>query len=289
MSAVIVDLCAGAGGWEEGLRRLGHGEEVLGVDNDPFACATARAAGHQRLEADAYDVDPARFGPVTGLIASTPCPSFSSAGGSSQERGLTDPRGRLALLALRWALTLLPDWLAWEQVPRIRRLWAGYARILTGHGYRGRILLVDAADYGVPQRRRRVILLAARGRLPRPPRRTHGPGRARHRSIGEACGWPDAADWRINTGQYWRASNRESAQVTTGDQPAPTITTRSISQWQITPADGPTRHLTLDEAAAVQGFTPGYPFTGHAAALAWQVGNAVPPPLGAAALREVVA
>jgi len=57
----VLDLFAGAGGWEEGLRGLGL--SALGVESDPVASATAKAAGHDRLEADvatlalAYDIN----------------------------------------------------------------------------------------------------------------------------------------------------------------------------------------------------------------------------------------
>lgn len=74
----IVDLFAGPGGWEEGLRELG--DRALGIDLDPIACASAEAAGHERLCADVAALEPGDFAPAWGLIASPPCQAYSTAG-----------------------------------------------------------------------------------------------------------------------------------------------------------------------------------------------------------------
>ena len=44
----VVDLFAGAGGWEEGLKLAGHTGPVVGLETDATACATAQEAGHAR-------------------------------------------------------------------------------------------------------------------------------------------------------------------------------------------------------------------------------------------------
>jgi DNA (cytosine-5)-methyltransferase 1 len=59
MSGRIVDLFSGPGGWSEGLRMLGCSE--VGIEWDEAACATARAAGHERVQADVAAVDPMDF------------------------------------------------------------------------------------------------------------------------------------------------------------------------------------------------------------------------------------
>jgi len=74
----IVDLFAGPGGWDEGLRMLGM-ENVLGVEWDAAACATAESAFHKRLMADISKLNPADFD-SEGLIASPSCTKFSGAG-----------------------------------------------------------------------------------------------------------------------------------------------------------------------------------------------------------------
>ena len=80
----IIDLFAGPGGWDEGLRMIGR-RDVLGIEWDKSACLTAEAAGHKRLRADVAALDPAAVLPpvgavIEGLIASAPCTKFSGAG-----------------------------------------------------------------------------------------------------------------------------------------------------------------------------------------------------------------
>lgn len=85
---MIVDLFAGPGGWDEGLRMLGR-DDVVGIEWDTDACATATAAGHARILADCWSFPPR---PCEGLAASPPCTTFSMAGGGA---------GRAALATLR--------------------------------------------------------------------------------------------------------------------------------------------------------------------------------------------
>ncbi|MFB7672693.1 DNA cytosine methyltransferase [Kitasatospora purpeofusca] len=81
----IVNLFAGAGGWEVGLRILARGGtpfDTVGVELDENAAATARAAGFRRIVADVRHLDPThpalRY--VEGLIVSAPCVTWSPAG-----------------------------------------------------------------------------------------------------------------------------------------------------------------------------------------------------------------
>ncbi|MFJ4908533.1 DNA cytosine methyltransferase [Streptomyces sp. NPDC093249] len=80
----VIELCAGPGGWAEGLRTvLGLTKyDVVGVDISADACATAVAAGHARVCADITRLDPEHpaLRETVGVIISPPCPSFSSAG-----------------------------------------------------------------------------------------------------------------------------------------------------------------------------------------------------------------
>lgn len=73
-----LDLFAGPGGWDEGMRALGV-HDVLGIEWEPTACATAEAAGHRRLQADIAALDPRDFHP-SGKVSSPPCTKFSAAG-----------------------------------------------------------------------------------------------------------------------------------------------------------------------------------------------------------------
>jgi DNA (cytosine-5)-methyltransferase 1 len=220
---MIVDLFAGPGGWSTGLNMVGR-SETIGIEWDKAACDTARAAGHDRLQADIAELDPFTVAgsDVEGLIASPPCQGFSMAGkGKGREDSarliaavgdfahgdpretlhatMTDDRSLLALEPLRWVLDLEPEWTTWEQVPAVLPLWEACAEVLRADGYDVWTGLVHAETLGVPQTRKRAILRARRGGLD-PLVLTHSryyprskdkldPGVLKWVSMAEALGW----------------------------------------------------------------------------------------------------
>ena len=170
---VIVDLFAGPGGWSEGLRMLApdlHATEI-GLEWDAAACETRAAAGHATIRTDiaAYPTEVFN-GKVTGLIASPPCQDFSLAG---KRAGIEGDRGQLITEVLRWAEALEPDWIACEQVPPALPIWRDYEVELRRMGFYTWSGVLNSADYGVPQTRRRAILLASRLGPVGPPEPTH--------------------------------------------------------------------------------------------------------------------
>ena len=193
---MIVDLFAGPGGWDEGARISGYTGELVGIEWDDDAVATAEAAGHRRVLADVATFPINNFaGKVAGLIASPPCQSFSHAG---YRAGLDDPRGELVWQPLRWARELHPRWVALEQVPDVLPIWQITAATLREEGYSVWTGVLNSADYGVPQTRFRAILTARLDGPVCPPSPTH----ARHAaddlfgselrpwvSMAEALGW----------------------------------------------------------------------------------------------------
>ena len=107
---------------------------------------------------------PIAVGDVDVLIGGTPCQSFSVAG---LRKGLEDPRGNLALTFLGLADKVRPRWIVWENVPGVlssgKPKGSDFACFLAGLGelgYGWAYRVCDAQFYGVPQRRRRVILVA---------------------------------------------------------------------------------------------------------------------------------
>jgi DNA (cytosine-5)-methyltransferase 1 len=127
------------------------------------------------------------WGAPAGLIGSPPCPGFSHGGLklglgdaglvlaalehvdnrreletaiATLDRSMQDDRTLLALEPLRWALALGPEWIALEQVPYVLPLWDACARILRGFGYSVATGVLHAEQYGVPQVRRRAVLVA---------------------------------------------------------------------------------------------------------------------------------
>ena len=201
MNAKIIDLFAGPGGWDEGLRMLGR-EDVVGVEWDKWACTTAQSNGHARVQEDISKLSPEDFAsrwvdrPLEGLIASPPCQAWSLAGkrGGEHDRQAcheladrmdilgndsidftewADPRSHLVTQPVRWVRDLMPEWIALEEVPAVKGLWAHFARIFESWGYSVDHGVLQAEAYGVPQTRKRAILIASRVGEVKLPEATH--------------------------------------------------------------------------------------------------------------------
>jgi site-specific DNA-cytosine methylase len=104
-------------------------------------------------------------GTVDVLVGGTPCQAFSVAG---LRKGLEDPRGNLALTFLALADKIKPRWILWENVPGVLTSSGGrdfysFLSALGELGYGFAWSVLDAQHFGVPQRRRRVFVVAHLG------------------------------------------------------------------------------------------------------------------------------
>lgn len=194
---MILDLFAGAGGWDVGARTLGL--DPVGLEMDRWACATRAVVGLPTIRCDVTQLPLEPFiGKVEGLIASPPCPDFSLAGKGAGIEGAT---GRLMWEVPRWVKTLEPTWVACEQVPPALEWWERFAIEFQGLGYKTWTGVLNAADVGVPQTRQRAFLLASRGKTPLPPEPSHSDepggfwGLLPWVSMAAALGWPES--WEI--------------------------------------------------------------------------------------------
>lgn len=193
----VIELFAAGGGMSEALALLGiEPHQAMGVEWDLDACRTAEAAGHRRLQADVAKCDPRRvardaFGlaRVTGFHASPPCQGFSMAGSGRGrqdaaellcaismiedghevseainylKRVANDERTALTLEVLRWIADLQPEWITLEQVPAVLPIWEAMGKVLAKWGYSVATGNLHAEQYGVPQTRKRAILIASR-------------------------------------------------------------------------------------------------------------------------------
>jgi len=169
----VVDLFSGSGAVTAALRRSRF-RVVAAVDNDPIACATYRLnhPSIKMIEGDIRRVDPdairrkyLKGEDVDLLVVCAPCQPFSS---QNRKRGV-DQRSTLILEAGRFAQALRPKIIFFENVPGLAAQNDLLEELKTALGEvytLGDPERVDAADYGVPQRRIRCIMFATRNAEP---------------------------------------------------------------------------------------------------------------------------
>lgn len=173
-SLTAVDLFCGAGGATRGLRDAGF--DVLGaVESDTVSARTYRrnhasvALWNQDIRTVsasgmARDLGISRPHELTLLKACPPCQGFSSLA-EGRVGQIDQVRNDLVLDTLRFVRALRPSFVMLENVPGLSRDERSLALAckLRDLGYVSKMYFVNATDFGVPQRRRRLIILAARG------------------------------------------------------------------------------------------------------------------------------
>lgn len=321
-----VDLYCGSGSVTAALKSA-HYRVVAAVDNDPVACRTFRA-NHKRVhlyQKDIRLVDPVciRVDDLKGksldlLIVCAPCQPFSSQNKKRGDAG--DSRSNLIIEAVRFAAVLKPKLIFFENVaglgaPRFRSLLDCLGKKLDKLGYTlGPPKQVDAAHFGVPQRRIRCILVATRGGV--------DPDIDLHRLKHPLCtvrdaisdlaplasGEMDSLDVLHRARKHSEVALNRLIHIPTDggsrfslppslelmchkgfggypdvygrmkwDDVAPTLTTgcTDITRGRFAHPEAH-RAITLREAALLQSFPVGYQFEGNWSQIAEQIGNAVP-------------
>lgn len=183
-----LSLFSGGGGLDIGFHDAGFATQAF-VELEPRHVATLRAnCGIDRyfqaeppIPVDIRELDTRTVPPVSFVIGGPPCQSFSAAGRrAAGVRGTSDPRGGLFREYIRVIGKLRPAGFLFENVGGLLGAQHGRAwqRVRVGFealGYTIRARVLDAADYGVPQHRERLIVVGMKGRAFRFPRPTHGP------------------------------------------------------------------------------------------------------------------
>lgn len=292
-------------GWTEAL--AARGQRDIGLELNWNACLTRIRAGHATINCDVTQYPTRPFRRAAGSIDSPPCPGFGKSGlklglqdlpvvhqaiddlaRGYDTRALLgaicrDERSILTAEPMRWHYDLRPEWIAMEQVPSVLPVWEQYAAILTSWGYSAVTGVLDAADYGLGQRRPRAVLIASRLREVALPARTHGgPGQPAHTAMADVIGWGYT--------QRPAPSVTAGGTYTGGAEPFGNGTRQAMKRVMGTPLwkDRGVPHLrpTVAECAALQGFRPDLVFCGGAGQQHLIVGNAVPPPFAGAVLDE---
>lgn len=330
---IAIDLFAGAGGLTTGLKIAGF-RICAAVELDQRAAATFRT-NHPRVHLESSDIRKVkcdelmrtlglRKGELDLLAGCPPCQGFSRLPTRNGE-ALKDDRNDLVFEFVRFVRAFLPKAIMFENVPGLMRneRFREVKLQLQALGYSLEAKVLDAADYGVPQRRRRLIVLGARGRrrlsLAEPCYEhrtvrealavlTAGPGTSgdaihdlpvRHSEQVQAIirAVPEDGGGRLDLPQEMRL---ECHKRTNGfrdvygrmrwDAPSPTITSGCVNPSKgrfLHPAEH--RAITLREAAILQGFPVDYVFLPEhgKGAIAVMIGNAFPPPFIAAHAKKI--
>lgn len=330
-----ISIFSGAGGLDIGLELAGW-DCLYATDLDPCAVDTLKANAGRRLRGlpvlansliEQHDIRHLsgssilqrigrRPGDVELLAGGPPCQSWSSAG---HQLGFDDPRGRLFQEYLRVATELDVRWLLFENVRGLvtargpdGRPGSALAEIrsaLLAAGWQTRVELLNAADFGVPQRRVRVLLVGYRGGdEPPAPAPTHsetgGDGLRPWLTLGGCLGRlrPPTGDELVRPagklalelanippgsgvkspgkrettrpGGHW--GYKQGAFVADPLRPARTVTANGQQDWIRDAALG-LRRLSPRECAAIQTFPADWAFCGKRADQYRLIGNAVPP------------
>ncbi|MEW6321503.1 MAG: DNA cytosine methyltransferase [Acidobacteriota bacterium] len=170
---IAVDLFAGCGGLTEGLKQAGF--RVVGAVEVHELAAKSYRLNHPRVRLwndDIRNVDAVALmealritrGDLHLLAGCPPCQGFSSLRTLNGKRDVRDRRNLLTDDFLRFVEALEPQAVMLENVPGLaeRRRFHELAARLRSMGYTVTWAVLDAARFGVPQRRRRLILLAAK-------------------------------------------------------------------------------------------------------------------------------
>lgn len=291
----VVSLFSGAGGLDLGFIKAGH-KIIWANDNFPDAVETYRKnIGKHIVCGDISEIPSEQIPNHDILIGGFPCQGFSVA---NTKRGEHDERNKLYLELLRVLLDKQPKFFVAENVKGILSLNQGkvfemiISDFMKAH-YKVKHKVLNAADFGVPQKRERVIILGARNDLDfnlEYPEPTHAEnlglfGKKKWVSIGEALfGIPEPEEehslfnhtyskFKLKFNGY--LGNR----AIDPSRPAPTVTARGDEKGGVVVLHHPNNHrrMSVRELALAQSFPIDFVFEGNNSSAYRQIGNAVPP------------
>jgi len=297
----VVSLFAGIGGFDLGFVQAGH-QIIWANDIWRDAVETYKLnLGEHVICQDVKDVATGEIPDCDIIIGGFPCQGFSVA---NQKRNEDDDRNTLYLEFVRILKDKQPPFFIAENVKGILSLGKGsvFQMILKDFseiGYDVQYALLNAADYGVPQTRERVLIFGTKKnfslKISFPPKPTH-------QKLNGVAIPSDKQKW-IGVGELLKdipepeaehsLKNHEASKyklrfngylghrVINPDLPCPTITARGDERGGVVVHHHPNNHrrISAREAALIQSFPIDFSFYGGKTSIYRQVANAVPPKL----------
>lgn len=280
-----------------GFLKGGH-EIIWANDIDPDAVMTYRQnLGNHIIEGDVSQIKEDEIPDCDIVIGGFPCQGFSMA---NTKRHVNDQRNKLYLEMLRVIKAKKPKFFLAENVKGLTTLERGAVLRLIlsdfeGLGYCVEWKVLNAADYGVPQHRHRVIIIGTRKDIANKisfPLPTHADPELKPEppikpwvSIGDALrGIPEPEDApEIPNHSYSRYKLRFNGylghRMIDPAKPAPTVTARGDNRGGVVVLHHPKNHrrMSARELATTQSFPLDFIFHGCRSSVYRQIGNAVPP------------
>lgn len=336
LTTTALDLFAGHG-WGVAMEKIGVKEHS--VDIMPEVRETRFANGMADLVYEnVWDVHHADVLEFNTLIASPPCQGFSMAGSgtgrkalndvvglihakayksvdSLREQGeiLGDERTALVLAPLHYIEKYNPEYIALEQVPSVQPVWNVYADVLAEQGYHVWTGVLQSEQYGVPQTRKRSILLARKSSaigVPVPTNSAYNnqnpyaldAGMPSWVSIKDALG-EIKIEATGKTATHFKLGKQKNQAIRAVDTPSMTLafgndymsprwasTYQDALDWSFKPEQKLTdrlERLSVEQAAVLQSYPAGFTFGGNKFHQFKQIANSVPPAMAELILRHL--
>lgn len=347
-----ISLFSGAMGLDLGIEKVGFKIRVC-VEKDKWAAQTIRAnTSIPVIERDINDVHTdeilaaAGIGrqDVTLVIGGPPCQAFSTAG---KQKGFADFRGNVMLQYLRVVRDIMPEFFIMEnlrglQSAKLNSVPAEYAEYepikdVKGSafhfmvaefrklGYSISHALLNAANYGVPEKRERIVVIGHRGErvpIPSPTHSENGEFGTKKWNTLRCCigDMEHRTDLHytelrkrslpymkiLKEGQNWHNLPEDMAMQAMGkayflsvgktgflrrlkfDEPSPTLVTSPTMPATLLCHPTQLRLLSIEEYARIQQFPDSWTFNGRLETIYKQIGNAVPVGLGQAVGQQIM-
>lgn len=319
-----LSLFSGAGGLDIGFSDIGF-DIISSVEIEEKFCETLElnTGAGKRFEnsnvncIDIREFSGANLGNVDFIIGGPPCQTFSAAGRRANGvLGTTDARGVLFREYVRLLEELSPKGFLFENVYGIigaqgGEAWKEILEAFSKVGYKLYYRIVDAADYGVPQHRERLLIVGLKEGCFRFPRPTHGPDsldeaafysaetalegvvsresdefnqlKGRYANLLDAI--PPGLNYSFYTEEMghpnpifaWRS--KFSDFLYKADPSAPVRTIKASGGAYTGPLHWDNRFFNCEEYKRLQTFPDDYEISGKKQIAVRQIGNSVPPQL----------